>query len=185
MMTFQRDNFFSILRQSHFTFVFSGVRLSFPRTVIKGMRKKILSFLKTLPINELKQFRQVLNQIIQNKTNAELRRRSGERAKVNISATANIERESEFFHKEHRITIHDLSTSGLLFTTEAPIINNDILAITFRSPANGEQRSINCQAVRVKENHQHSHWEYEVGAKSVDRQAVRAYREMLKNRGRF
>jgi len=149
------------------------------------MRKKILSFLETLPVKELKQFRRVLDQIIQNKLNTELRRRSGQRAKVRISATANIERESEFFHKEHRITIRDLSTSGLLFTTEAPIINNDILAVTFRSPSNGEQRSINCQAVRVKENHQHSHWEYEVGAKSVDRQVVRAYREMLKNRGRF
>jgi PilZ domain-containing protein len=153
--------------------------------VTTGMRKKILSFLKTLPVRELKQFRKVLDQIIQQKLNSELQRRNSQRAKVTITATANIERESEFFHQEHRITIHDLSTSGMLFTTEAPIINNDILAITFRSPTNGEQRSINCQAVRVKENHQHSHWEYEVGAKSVDRQAVRAYREMLKNRGRF
>lgn len=182
MMLFQ-ETLFSTLRRSHF--FFPGLPPSFPRVVTTGMRKKILSFLETLPVKELKQFKRVLDQIIRNKLNAELKRRSGRRAKVKISATANIERESEFFHKEHRITIHDLSTSGLLFTTEAPIINNDILAVTFRSPSNGEQRSINCQAVRVKENHQHSHWEYEVGAKSVDRQAVRAYREMLKNRGRF
>ena len=149
------------------------------------MRTKIIAFLKALPVKELLQFRRVLNQIIQNKLATELGRRQSKRAKVKIPATANIEREAEFFNKVHKITIHDLSTNGLLFTTEAPVINNDILAVTFRSPNNGEQRSVNCQAVRVKESNQNSYWEYKVGAKAVDRQAVRAYREMLKNRGRF
>jgi len=180
-----QKKFFSRFCAIHIHFFFFEVIPSLPGGVTISMRKKILSFLKTLPLKELKQFRRVLDQIIQNKLHAELKRRSGQRARVKIPATANIEREAEFFHKEYRITIHDLSTNGLLFTTEAPIINSDILAISFRSPHNGEQRNINCQAVRVKENHQHSHWEYEVGAKAVDKQAVRAYREMLKNRGRF
>ena len=167
------------------TFLFFGLIPSLPRGVITDMRKKILSFLEALPVKDLLQFRKVLNKIIRSKLKTELGRRNGKRAKVKISATANIERETEFFNKVHKITIHDLSTNGLLFTTDAPVINNDILAVTFRSPNNGEQRNINCQAVRVKETNQHSYWEYEVGAKAVDRQAVRAYREMLKNRGRF
>ena len=149
------------------------------------MRRQILSFLDTLPVKELIKFREVLNKLIESKLQKQLGRRKSQRAKVKISATANIERETEFFHKEHKITILDLSTNGLMFTTAAPIINNDILSVTFRSPNNGEQKNINCQAVRVKETNQNSYWEYKVGAKAVDQQTVRAYREMLKNRGRF
>lgn len=149
------------------------------------MRRQILSFLDTLPVKELLKFREVLDKIIENKLKEKLGRRKSPRARVKISATANIEREAEFFHKSHKITILDLSTNGLLFTTTAPVINNDILSVTFRSPNNGEQKNVNCQAVRVKETNQHSYWEYKVGAKAVDQQTVRAYREMLKNRGRF
>ncbi len=149
------------------------------------MRRQILSFLDTLPVKELLKFREVLNKLIESKLQKELERRKSQRARVKISATANIERETEFFHQEHKITILDLSTNGLLFTTAAPVINNDILSVTFRSPNNGEQKNIKCQAVRVKETNQHTYWEYKVGAKAVDQQTVRAYREMLKNRGRF
>jgi len=149
------------------------------------MRRQILSFLDTLPVGELLKFRGVLNKLIESKQHKKIGRRKSLRAKVKISATANIERETEFFNKTHKITIHDISTNGLLFTTEAPVINNDILSVTFRSPGNGEQKNINCQAVRVKETNQHSFWEYKVGAKAVDQKTVRAYREMLKNRGRF
>jgi hypothetical protein len=149
------------------------------------MRRQILSFLDTLPVGELLKFRGVLNKLIDGKLQNKLGRRKSQRARVKISATANIDRELEFFHKEHKITIHDLSTNGLLFTTAAPVINNDILSVTFRSPNNGEQKSINCQAVRVKETNQNSYWEYQVGAKAVDQKTVRAYKEMLKNRGRF
>jgi len=149
------------------------------------MRRQILSFLDALPVRELLKFRKVLNKIIESKLQKEMKRRNSRRAKVKIPATANIERETEFFHKEHKITIHDLSTNGLLFTTAAPVINNDILSVTFRSPNSGEQKNVNCQAVRVKETNQRSYWEYKVGAKAVDQQTVRAYREMLKNRGRF
>lgn len=149
------------------------------------MRRQILSFLDTLPVEELLKFRVVLNKLIESKQQKKTGKRKNQRAKVKIFATANIEREAEFFHKAHKITIHDVSTNGLLFTTAAPIINNDILSVTFRSPNNGEQKSINCQAVRVKETNQKSYWEYSVGAKAVDQKTVRAYREMLKNRGRF
>jgi hypothetical protein len=149
------------------------------------MRRQILSFLDTLPVGELLKFRVVLNKLIETKRSANTGKRKSPRARVKIPATANIEREMEFFHKAHKITIHDISTNGLLFTTEAPVINNDILSVTFRSPNNGEQKSINCQAVRVKETHQNAYWKYKVGAKAVDQKTVRAYREMLKNRGRF
>ncbi len=154
------------------------------------MRRQILSFLGTLPVKELLKFRNVLDRIIEDKRQEETRqnnvgKRKSQRASVKISATANIEREMEFFHKTHKITIHNVSTNGLLFSTEAPVINNDILSVTFRSPNNGELKSIDCQAVRVKETNQHSYWEYKVGAKAVDQKTVRAYREMLKNRGKF
>lgn len=149
------------------------------------MRRQILSFLETLPVKELLKFREVLNKLIEKKLPNNNGKRKSQRAGVEISATANIEREMEFFNKTHKITIHDISTEGLSFTTEAPIINNDILSVTFRAPNNGEQKSINCQAVRVKETNQQSYWEYKVGAKAVDQKTVRAYREMLKNRGRF
>lgn len=149
------------------------------------MRRQILSFLDILPVKELLKFREVLDKIIEKKLNLALGRRKSRRARVKISATANIERESEFFHKAHKITILDLSTNGLSFSTTAPVINNDILSVTFRSPNKGEQKSINCQALRVKETNQHSYWEYKVGAKAVDQKTVLAYREMLKGRGRF
>jgi len=149
------------------------------------MRRKILSFLGTLPIRELLRFREVLSKIIESKQQKELGRRKSRRAKVRISATANIERETEFFQQAHKITILDVSTNGLLFTTVAPVINNDILSVTFRSPKNGERKNIDCQAVRVHETNLNSFWEYKVGAKAVDQKTVRAYREMLKNRGRF
>jgi hypothetical protein len=149
------------------------------------MRRQILSFLETLPATELLKFRGVLDKLIEKKLPDKNGKRKSQRARVKISATANIEREMEFFNKTHKITIHDISTEGLSFTTEAPVINNDILSVTFRSPNNGEQKSVNCQAVRVKETHQNSYWEYKVGAKAVDQKTVRAYKEMLKNRGRF
>ncbi len=149
------------------------------------MKKSVLSFLETLPVKELLKLRESLDQIIKSKLNGDLGRRCSKRAKIKISATANIERETEFFHKTHKITILDLSTNGLLFKTTAPVINDDILSVTFRSPYNGEQRHIDCQAVRVKETVNHANWEYEVGAKAVDKHIVRAYKDMLKNRGRF
>jgi hypothetical protein len=150
-----------------------------------NMRRQILSFLDSLPARELLKFREVLNKLIEKKLQNGLGRRVSQRARVRIPATANIERETEFFHKAHKITILDVSTNGLRFTTQAPVINNDVMTVAFRSPSSGEQKNINCQAVRVKETNKNSYWEYQVGAKAVDRQTVRAYREMLKNRGRF
>jgi len=148
------------------------------------MKKSFLTFLETLPVKELLRFRESLDRIIKSKLESDLGRRCSKRARVRIPATVNIERETEFFHMRHRITILDLSTHGLFFKTTAPVIDNDILAVTFRSPHSGEQRHIDCQAVRVKESENNAGWEYEVGAKAVDKRAVRAYRDMLKNRGR-
>jgi hypothetical protein len=169
---------------THFGSFFRTLTFSFSSDKRK-MRRQILSFLETLPATELLKFREVLDQLIEKKRPKKNGKRKSQRAQVKISATANIEREMEFFNKTHKITIHDISTEGLSFTTEAPVINNDILSVTFRSPNNGEQKSVNCQAVRVKETDQQSYWEYKVGAKAVDQKTVRAYREMLKNRGRF
>ena len=148
------------------------------------MIKKILAFLETVPSKDLLSFKRDLDSIIQRKFESELGRRSSRRARVSIPATADIERETEFFYKTHKITIRQLSTNGMFFTTAAPVIDNDILAVTFRSPHSGEQKNIDCQAVRVREYDGVSGYEYEVAAKAVDKNAVRAYRDFLKNRGR-
>ncbi len=147
------------------------------------MIKKILAFLETVPAEDLLGFKKDLDAIIQRKFASGLGRRSSRRARVTIPATADIERETEFFYKTHKITIRELSTNGMFFTTTAPVIDNDLLAVTFRSPHNGEQRNIDCQAVRVREYAGDSGYEYEVAAKAVDKNAVRAYRDFLKNRG--
>ena len=151
---------------------------------VHTMIKKVLAFLETVPAEELLDLKNDLESIIQRKFENELGRRKSRRAKVHIPATADIERETEFFYKRHKIIIREMSTNGMFFTTAAPVIDNDILGVSFRSPHSGQQRSIDCQAVRVKELTGKSGYEYEVAAKAVDKTVVRAYRDFLKNRGR-
>ncbi|MFQ5451088.1 MAG: PilZ domain-containing protein [Nitrospinaceae bacterium] len=149
------------------------------------MTQKIPALLESLPVEDLLKIRERLDRIIKNKFAGKLGRRRSHRARVKVAATAHIEREKEFFFKTHPVTIHELSTGGLSFTTPAPVIGNDILSVSFRSPTSGEKKNIDCQALRVKEYRVNSGYEYEVAAKAVDREVVRAYRDMLKNRGRF
>jgi len=64
------------------------------------------------------------------------------------------------------------------------VIKDDILIASFRLPSNGEKKVINCQAMRVKEVIYNSNTVYEVAARAVDKNEVKAYRNMLKNRGK-
>ena len=48
---------------------------------------------------------------------------------------------------------------------------------------NGERKVFNCQAIRVKETLSNGKTLYEVAARAVDKNEVKAYRNMLKNRG--
>jgi hypothetical protein len=98
--------------------------------------------------------------------------------------TAEIEREREFFDQTHKINIHEMSTNGLVLTIPATVIQDDILIASFRLPSNGERKVVDCQAMRVKEIVSNGNTTYEVAARAVDKNEVKAYRNMLKNRGK-
>ena len=150
------------------------------------MWRKILDSLENYSLKDLHQLKNRLELLIQKKTYAlesKLDKRTGHRANVKITGTVEIEREKEFFDQTHKVNIHEMSTNGLTLTVPATVIKNDILAVTFRLPSNGERKVIDCQAMRIKEISSKDGIIYEVAARAVDKGAVKAYRSMLKNRG--
>ncbi len=146
--------------------------------------EKILAALEKLPVEALLELKERIEELIKTKFGDDLGRRSSRRARVRIAGTAEIEREAEFFYKVHKVSILEMSVNGLVFRTTAPVIHDDLLAITFRSPSSGEKKLIHCQVVRIQEFNTSSGFEHEVAAKAVDKNVVREYREMLKKRGR-
>ena len=151
------------------------------------MFQEILSSLETCSLRDLHHFKDRLDLLIQKKNYTEkntLDKRVGHRALVKISGTAEIEREREFFDQTHKINIQEMSTNGLVLTIPATVIQDDILIATFRLPSNGERKIVNCKAMRVKEILSSGNSVYEVAARAVDRSEIKAYREMLKKRGK-
>ena len=150
------------------------------------MFQKMLSSLENFSLDELHRFKNCLDLLIKKKIYTEktlLDKRISHRARVKIAGTAEIEREREFFDQTHKINIHEMSTNGLVLTISATVIQNDILNTTFRLPSNGEKKVINCQAMRIKEILSNGKTIYEVAARAVDKKEIKAYRDMLKNRG--
>ena len=150
------------------------------------MFQEMLSSLENFSLKELHHFKDRLNLLIQKKNYAEkniLDKRVSHRARVKIFGTAEIEREREFFDQTHKINIQEMSTNGLVLTIPATVIQDDILVTTFRLPSNGERKIVNCKAMRIKEIPSNGNSVYEVAARAVDKSEVKAYREMLKNRG--
>ena len=151
------------------------------------MLRKILSSLENFSLEDLYQLKDRLDLLIQKKkysNKSALDKRTGHRAHVKIAGTAEIEREREFFDQTHKISIHEMSTDGLVLTIPATVIQDDILVVTFRLPSNGERKIIDCQAMRIKEISSNGSTIYEVAARAVGKNAVKAYRNMLKNRGK-
>ena len=151
------------------------------------MFQEMLSSLETFSLKDLHHFKDHLNLLIQKKSYSEkniLDKRASHRARVKISGTAEIEREREFFDKTHKINIQEMSTNGLVLTIPAAVIQDDILITTFRLPSNGERKIVTCKAMRVKEILSNGNIFYEVAARAVDKSEVKAYREMLKKRGK-
>ena len=151
------------------------------------MFQKMLSSLETFSLKDLHHFKERLDLLIQKKSYTEkniLDKRASHRARVKISGTAEIEREREFFDQTHKINIQEMSTNGLVLTISATVIQDDILVTTFRLPSNGERKIVNCKAMRVKEISSNGTGVYEVAAQAVDKSEMRAYREMLKKRGK-
>jgi len=150
------------------------------------MFQKTLSSLENFSLDELHRFKNCLDLLIKKKIYTEkttLDKRISHRARVRIAGTAEIEREREFFDQTHKINIHEMSTNGLVLTISATVIQDDILNTTFRLPSNGEKKVINCQAMRIKETLTNGKTIYEVAARAVDKNEIKAYRNMLKNRG--
>jgi len=151
------------------------------------MFQEMLSSLETCSLRDLHHFKDRLDLLIQKKNYAEkniLDKRLSHRARVKIPGTAEIEREREFFDQTHKINIQEMSTNGLVLTIPATVIQDDILIATFRLPANGERKIVNCKAMRVKEILSNGNSVYEVAARAVDKSEIKAYREMLKKRGK-
>ena len=151
------------------------------------MFQEMLSSLETCSLRDLHHFKDRLDLLIQKKNYAEkniLDKRLSHRARVKIPGTAEIEREREFFDQTHKINIQEMSTKGLVLTIPATVIQDDILIATFRLPSNGERKIVNCKAMRVKEILSNGNSVYEVAARAVDKSEIKAYREMLKKRGK-
>ena len=150
------------------------------------MWQKTLPVLENFSLSDLHQLRGHLDLLIKKKIYAKksaLDKRASHRANVKIFGTAEIEREREFFDKTYKISIYEMSINGMVLNIPATVIQNDILIVTFRLPSNGEKKIINVQAMRVKETLSDRTTLYEVAAQAVDKNTVKAYRSMLKNRG--
>ena len=151
------------------------------------MWRKILSSLENFSLEDLHQLKDYLDLLIQKKRYVQesaLDKRTSHRADVKIAGTVEIEREKEFFDRTYKVNINEMSTNGMTLTIPATVIENDILTVAFRLPSNGEKKIIDCRAMRVKEVPSKNGSVYVVAAQAVDRKAVKAYRNMLKNRGK-
>ena len=148
------------------------------------MLEKIISLMKDRDLNELQSLRDQLTELIQSRLENESDRRKHKRAPVHIPATLEIEREQEFFYQTHKATTRDLTIEGVGFTTDASLIKDDILTISFRLPSSGERKTVDCKVVRVRETRKNSDIIFDVGAVAVDKKTVMSYRDMLKNRGK-
>ena len=83
----------------------------------------MLSSLETFSLEDLHHFKDHLTLLIKKKSYAErgaLDKRMSHRAHVKIAGTAEIEREREFFDQTHKISIHEMSTDGLVLTIPQP-----------------------------------------------------------------
>ena len=151
------------------------------------MWQKTLPALDNFSLNDLHQLKDHLDLLIKKQTYAKksaLDKRASHRVNVKILGTAEIEREREFFDQSYKVNIHEMSTNGMVLNIPATVIQDDILVVTFRLPSTGEKKNINLQAKRVKETLFNRMTLYEVAAQAVDTYTVKAYRDMLKNRGK-
>ncbi len=151
------------------------------------MWQNTLPILENFSLNDLHQLRGHLDLLIKQKTYAKksaLDKRTSHRANVKIFGTAEIEREREFFDQTHKVSIHEMSINGMVLNIPATVIQDDILVVTFRLPSNGERKIITVQAMRVKETLSDRVTLHEVAAQAVDKNTVKVYRNMLKNRGK-
>jgi hypothetical protein len=148
------------------------------------MKSKILEDLKKLDKNQLIQLRDDLDQLIKEKDEREFEKRNNNRVSLNIAATCEVEREKQFFELQHKIRILDLSSKGLRFKSDDPLLEDDLLFVFFRSPSNGIEKKIDCKIIRVTEIDENGTKKYEIAARGVTKEEVRRYKEWLSKRGK-
>ncbi len=149
------------------------------------MKSKILEDLKKLDKNQLLQLRNDLDQLIKEKQEGNLEeKRNNKRVSLNIAATCEVEREKQFFELQHKIRILDLSSKGLRFKSDDPLLEDDLLSVFFRSPSNGIEKKIDCKIIRVTEVDEGETKKYQIAARGVNKEEVRRYKEWLSKRGK-
>lgn len=148
------------------------------------MDPEILGLLGKLDRDELEKLRELADELIRKKKSAGgVEKRTSKRVQVNNLPTAFvIEREKEFFHKEHKGFILDISVGGLSFKGSNPVVDNDHLEVFFRSPSTGEQKKVVCRVLRVKETKNKNTVEFHVAAKGVSAEEIKKYKEWLTKR---
>ena len=146
-----------------------------------------MNVLESFSLKDLHHFKERVDLLIKTKNYKEqntLDKRISHRARVKIFGTATIEREREFFDLAHKVNIQEISINGLVLTTHATVIQDDILIAIFRTPSSGEKKIVNCKVKRVKEIQLNRNTVYEIAAQAIDKSELKTYRDMLKKRGK-
>ena len=149
------------------------------------MRSDLKSILQQLNGEELAELRIFVDDLIKIQNRGTLGKRKSKRVEMSLSATCEVEREKEFFDREHRVIILDMSVNGLCFQISQPLLENDLIAVFFRSPSNGIQKKINCQVIRVKEIKRKTTVEYQIAAKGVGKDYIQKYKGWLNKRALY
>lgn len=149
------------------------------------MRPDLEKILLDLSLEELNGLLSETERLIREKTSVDLGRRKHKRIGMNLQASCEVEREKEFFDREHKICIRDLSASGLRFQASEPLLVNDLIMVYFRSPSNGAQKKIDCRVVRVEEAKNKARIEYHISAQAVGKDYVKKYKDWLSKRSAF
>jgi len=146
------------------------------------MDPRILDAVGKLDADELIKLRDVVDRLIKKSFGDNLGKRGGKRVAIRIAATCQIEREKQFFDREIKVTIIEMSGNGLLFKTGETLLVDDLVEIYFRSPSNGVKKKIDCKILRVAEVSDAGAGEYHIAAKAVTKEEVRQYKEWLSKR---
>lgn len=141
--------------------------------------------IKKLGKKELQELQHIISLFITEKAqqgDSEKKKRKSKRFQITIPATCDIEREKEFFDKAHKITILEMSNSGLVFTIPTIVLQHDLLTVYFRSFSDGVEKKITCVVVRATEEKAKMGTQYRVAVKAVGKDEVYKYKIWLRKR---
>lgn len=146
------------------------------------MDPRILDAVEKLSTDELVKLQGIVDRLIKKGFESDLGKRGGKRVPITIPATCVIEREKQFFDRQIKVTIVEMSGAGLTFATSEEFLVEDLVEVYFRSPSSGVKKQIDCQILRVTEGKNQQTTEYRVAAKAITPQEVRKYKDWLGKR---